>query len=65
MKKSILLFIIFLFLHTITKSQSPSWLWAGNLGGTKEVRAYNIAVDGNDGVYTTGSFSGTADLLIF
>lgn len=56
-----LFFAALLCVNSTSFAQSPSWLWAGNFGGTKEVRAYNIAVDGIGGVYTTGSFLGTAD----
>lgn len=61
MKKLKLIFIIVLFVHTITKSQSPSWLWARNFGGTKEVRVYDIALDNEGCAYTSGSFLGVAD----
>lgn len=51
----------FLIVNSTASAQSPSWLWAGNFGGTKEVRSYSIAVDNGGSVYTTGSFHGSAD----
>ena len=62
MKTVIFLWIVLLSLfHTALKAQSPSWLWAGNFGGTKEVRSFSIAVDDAGAVYTTGSFLGIVD----
>ncbi|MAG56193.1 MAG: hypothetical protein CMJ83_07885 [Planctomycetes bacterium] len=42
--------------------QSPTLVWAGQMGGTGGFDlGLDIAVDGSGNVYTTGYFSGTAD----
>jgi len=40
---------------------SGNLLWAKNMGGSNSDRGYGIAIDGSGNIYTTGSFSGTAD----
>lgn len=40
---------------------SGDFIWAKQLGGTEQVWSRSLAVNGNDNVYTTGYFSGTAD----
>jgi hypothetical protein len=47
------------FVAKLDKSGNLSWLNA--LGGTLSDYAYAISVDGNENVYTTGSFQGLAD----
>jgi len=37
------------------------FIWAKNLGGTNTDYGYSIAIDGQDNVYTTGTYEGTAD----
>ena len=41
---------------------SGNFLWAQSFGGTANDRGNAIAVDGNNNIYTTGYFAGTADL---
>ena len=38
-----------------------NFVWAKNMGGTSDDIGYAIAIDANNNVYTTGSFSATAD----
>lgn len=40
---------------------SGNFIWAKNMGGTADDIGYAIAIDANNNVYTTGSFSATAD----
>jgi hypothetical protein len=40
---------------------SGNFIWAKRLGGTNGDYGFSIAVDGNENVYTTGHFWGTAD----
>lgn len=40
---------------------SGNFIWAKNMGGTSDDIGYAIAIDINNNVYTTGSFSATAD----
>lgn len=40
---------------------SGNFVWAKHLGGTEQVWSRYLAVDGNNNVYTTGYFNGTAD----
>jgi len=40
---------------------SGNFVWGGQLGGADSEGGRSIAVDGNGNVYTTSSFSGTAD----
>ncbi len=42
-------------------AQPPTFVWAGQMGGTGADRGFGIAVDGSGNVYTTGNFEGTAD----
>ncbi|GAB3511024.1 hypothetical protein GCM10027341_50050 [Spirosoma knui] len=41
---------------------SGNFRWAKQIGGTTDDASGSIALDANEGVYLTGSFSGTADL---
>jgi len=40
---------------------SGNFIWAKKMGGTGFDWAFSIALDGNNNVYTTGSYSGTSD----
>lgn len=43
-------------------TSNGDYVWAKSLGGTDNDQALSISVDGAGYVYTTGTFSGTADL---
>ncbi len=60
MKKTFSLIILFLDFN-ILYSQTPNFNWAKQLGGPGTAEGYSIFVDAIGNVYTTGTFSNTAD----
>lgn len=48
------------FIHKL--SPNGNFLWVRSLGGTKDDRGYDIAVDESGNVYVTGNFRGAVDL---
>src|ERR1043165_2502917 len=60
MKNSILLFIYFILLSSLTIAQ-PVFQWAGGYISTSDGSGNAVAVDGGGNVYTIGYFNGTTD----
>lgn len=55
-------FSIILFFSTFINAQSPTFNWAKSIGGSNQDESNSIAVDASGNVYTTGYFTGVADL---
>lgn len=62
MNKSVIIGISIFFGLSSTFAQTPPLKWAANQGGTSSDYGKSIALDVNSNVFTTGSFSGTADM---
>lgn len=60
MKRSILSFLCWAA-FLVVNAQTPALAWAKNMGGTSSAGGNSIAIDAVGNIYTTGSFSGTAD----
>jgi len=58
---SIIIFFAFLGFSITLSAQTPNLLWAKQMGGTSGEGANSMAIDATGNVYTTGTFSGTAD----
>lgn len=54
--------ILVLNFNYIINAQSPSFDWVRSLGGPNEEVGYSIDVDPSGNVYTTGYFTGIADM---
>lgn len=61
MNKLLILIALPIFLGLNTFAQSTNFLWAKQLGGVGDDISRSCTVDAAGNVYTTGTFSGTAD----
>lgn len=59
--KRIILSTVCLVAFLFAKAQSPTLIWAKNMGGTSSAIGNSITIDPFGNIYTTGSFSGTVD----
>ncbi|MBI1317328.1 MAG: hypothetical protein GC168_00075 [Candidatus Hydrogenedens sp.] len=53
--------VLFLLAPLAAHAADGDFVWAGSMGGPNTNEVFDIAVDGDGNVYTTGFFAGTAD----
>ncbi|MBN2018146.1 MAG: SBBP repeat-containing protein [Candidatus Cloacimonetes bacterium] len=59
--RTILICISLLIFNTVLFAQTPEWDWATHAGGSGLDLGFNITIDADGNLYTTGRFEGTAD----